>query len=269
MSETLSIDALRPFFRFPFEGEGWQGRFLVGAVLVLAGYFIPILPLIFVAGYALIVMRQTLAGRSPQLPAWDDWGELTTDGLKVMAVNLAYMAPAIVVFLVGMGLYFAGTFYMPFAAATSTDPNDMLLTFPLVMLGSMAVMFLSMALGTLFMFLGAVAIPMATAHFAAEGRLGAAFRLRQWLRILRADKLGYLIAWVVVAGLGAILYFFAMLAYATFILCFLIPFILAPATFYIMLVGSALFGHTYRHSAARLPSEEVLPEPAGEEAQST
>lgn len=265
MSDTLSTDALRPFFKFPFEGEGWQGRFLVGSALVLAGYFIPILPLIFVAGYALVVMRQTLAGQAPELPAWDDWGKLTGDGFKAMVVSLAYMAPAIIVYTVGMGLYFGATFYLPFSAAAASDPNEALLTFPLILFGSMAVMFLSMALGILLTLLGAIAIPMATAHFVAEDRLGAAFRLRQWLRVLRADKLGYLMAWVVVAGLGTIIYFFAMIAYSTLILCVILPFILAPATFYLMLVGNALFGHTYRHSAARLPLDPALPEPAGEE----
>jgi hypothetical protein len=260
MTEELSTTSLKKVFRFPFEVPNWQGRFVVGSALVLAGSFVPIVPLIFVAGYVLRVMRQALAGQEPTLPEWTDWGELTRDGLKAMLINLAYFAPALIVFLVGMGLYFAGSFYFPIAASTSGDQTDAVVAFLLMMFGSMAIMFLSMALGTLFMILGAMALPMATAHFVAEGRLGAAFRVRQWWRILKADKLGYFIAWVVVAGLMGVLYIGMMLGYYTLVLCFLLPFLAAPIGFYVSLIGAVLFGRTYRDSVAMLSARDMAAE---------
>ncbi len=250
MTEELSITSLKALFRFPFREDQWQGRFAVGSALTLASMFIPIVPALFVGGYTLRVMRQTLAGRPPTLPAWDDWGELARDGLRLFVVNLAYFLPALIVWIGGMVLYFVTSFYLPIAASTGADEVEMFGAFLVMIFGSMAVMFLSMALGSLFSILGAIALPLATAHFAAHDDLRAAFRIRQWWRILKADKLGYFVAWVIVAGLLTVLYTGSMLLYATMILCFLIPFLVAPIGFYVALVGAALFGETYRESAA-------------------
>ncbi len=258
MSEVLSTPSLKKLFGFPFQGPGWQGRFVVGSALVLANYIIPIVPLIFVAGYVLRVMRQTVAGQAPTLPEWDDWGELTREGLKATLIYLVYLAPALLIFLVGTGLYFAGSLYLPFAASTGGKPEEQAITMMLIMLGSMAILFLAMALGTLLSILGAMALPMATAHFVAEGRLGAAFRVRQWWRILKADKLGYFIAWVIVAGLMTVFYIGVMLGYYTLVLCFLIPFLTAPISLYILLIGAALFGQTYRESAVAVAGQEPV-----------
>ena len=89
-------------------------------------------------------------------------------------------------------------------------------------------------------------------RLADEDRLGAAFRVRQWWQILKADKLGYFIAWVIVAGPGAVLYTGSMLLYSTMILFVLVPFLVAPTGFYVALVGAVLFGGSYRESAAAL-----------------
>jgi hypothetical protein len=224
--------------------------------LILANYIIPIVPGIFVAGYALRVMRQTLAGQDPELPAWDDWGELTKDGLRGMLVNLVYFLPALLVFAVGMALYFFGNLALPLSTSMSGDPDQMIEALPAIVFGSMAILFISMLVGTLFTLLGAIAMPAATAHFVAQDDVVAAFRVRQWWRILRTDKLGYFISWVVIAGLFTVLYSGIMLAYYTLILCCLIPILMAPLSLYLLLVGAALFGETYRESAANLPDHE-------------
>jgi len=259
----MSVLSLKKLFRFPFQAPNWQSRFLVGTALILANYVIPIVPAIFVAGYALKVMRQTLAGQDPELPAWDDWGELTKDGLRAMLAGLVYFLPALIVFAVGVAVYFFGNLYLPLAASSSGDPDQMLMELPAVVLGSMAILFVSVLIGMLLSLIGAIAMPMATAHFVAQDELRAAFRVRQWWRILWADKLGYFIGWVIVAGLFAVLYSGVMLAYYTIILCCLIPILTAPLSLYVLLVGAALFGETYRESAAGLPDRE------GEEAVTT
>ena len=264
MSEAFSLAPLKRILRFPFQEAQWQGKFVIGSALTLAGMIIPIIPAIFVYGYVLRVMRQVLAGQAPGLPQWDEWGDLFRDGLSAFAVGLVYFLPALIVWIVGIGLYFATTFYLPFAATTGADETEIIASFMLMTFGGMAVMFLSMALGTILGLLGAVAVPMATAHFAAEGRLGAAFRVRQWWRILKADKMGYFAAWVVVAGLFAVLYAAVLVLYSTLILCFIIPILAAPIGFYLLLVGAAAFGETYRENAAAL-SESSATEDTGEE----
>jgi len=257
MSEALSTLSLKKLFRFPFQASNWQSRFLVGSALILANYIIPLVPGIFVWGYILRVMRQTVAGQEPELPAWDDWGTLAKDGLGAMIVGLVCFLPGLLVFAGGMALYYVSNLSLPLAASGSGDPDEIMLALPAVLLGSMAILFISMFVGTLLSLLGAIAMPAAAAHFVAQEDLMAAFRVRQWWRILRADKLGYFISWVIVAGLLATIYSGTMLAYFTLILCCLIPILTAPISLYLFLVGAALFGQTYRENAASLPNREL------------
>jgi len=109
-------------------------------------------------------------------------------------------------------------------------------------------LFVSLFLGTLLFLLGSILLPVATAHFVAQDKLTAAFQVRAWWPLLKANKLDYFIAWVVVAGLLALAYLAFTLAYYTLILICLAPFLMAPLGFYVMLVASALFGQTYRES---------------------
>jgi len=256
VSETMSTLSLKKLFRFPFQAPNWQSRFLVGSALILANYIIPLVPGIFVGGYILRVMRQTLAGQEPDLPAWDDWGELAKDGLSATVVGLVYFLPGILVVIAGMALTYSGNLSLPLAASSSGDPEEMMAALPAIMLVTLAILFISMFVGISLFLLGAIAMPVATAHFVAQGDLMAAFRVRQWWRILRADKLGYFISWVVMAGLFGVLYSGAMVAYYTVILCCLIPILTAPISLYVSLVGAALFGQTYRESAGSLLNQE-------------
>lgn len=263
MTDTLTTDSLKRIFKYPFQEPGWQGRFLVGSVLILAGFFVPILPGIFVAGYILQVMRQVIAGQEPSLPPWDDWGKLAVDGLQAMVTGFVYFLPAMIVMFGGMGFYFFGTFFPTFVVAGASDPTQMVGSMLAITFGSMAILFLSMGLGMLLMLVGAVATPMATAHFVASDHLGAAFRLREWWRILRANKLGYFIAWVVVFGLYTVLNFGTMLLYYTVVLCCLMPIVAAPVLFYVGLVATALFGQTYREGVALVPDKDTAFPDAG------
>ena len=264
MSEALTVGSLRQVLKFPFQGPNWQNRFLAGSGLILAGMAVPIVPLLFVYGYMLRVMRQTIEGQEPTLPDWEDWGRLLVDGLRMMVAGWVYMLPGSIVWFGGMALYFASSFGIIILSSTAEggEPSPL---FALIMLGSMAVMFLSMALGTLLTVLGAIPAPVATAHFVARDKLAAVFAVREWWPLLRANKLGYLVAWIVTAGLGAIWYVLLMVLYMSAVLCCLIPIVGAPLGFYLMLVGAALFGHTY-HESVHL-STAAAPQPQGSPAQ--
>jgi predicted CDP-diglyceride synthetase/phosphatidate cytidylyltransferase len=99
--------------------------------------------------------------------------------------------------------------------------------------------------------LASIPLPVALAHFAAEDKFAAAFRFREWWRVLRANPLGFLIAWVVVVGLIGIVYFLSLTAYFTLVLICLLPFLLLPACFYVVLVGASLFGDLYAQGRAQ------------------
>lgn len=250
MSEIKTTGPLENILSFPFQGADWKSRFGIGVALTLANLVIPFVPAIFVAGYVLRVMRQTVRGEEPSLPPWDDWGEMALDGLRVWVINLAYLAPGLVVMLGGMALYFAVSFGFPFMMMSMEEGGQQMspLAPLLVIFGSMAIMFLSMAIGWALSAVGGIPLPMAKAHFAAQGKVAAAFRVREWWPLLRGNKLGYFIAWVVIVGLFTIWYCVLMLAGYTVVLFWLAPLLGLPFWFYLSLVNAALFGRVYRES---------------------
>jgi hypothetical protein len=231
----------------PFRGEEWQGRFVIGSALLFLSIFIPILPALVVSGYFLEVMRAAMRGRSLELPSWSDWSRMTLDGLKASVVGLSYLLPGILVIVAGACLYCASV--IPLATLSEAQSSSQTaswlgLLLPMLML----VLFLSTALGSLLIFLGAIPLPVATARLAEGDALGAAYHLRQLSRLLSANPMDYFIAWVVMLGLWAIEYGLVMIAYYTLFLACLIPFFLAPLSFYSLVIGAALFGGAYRRS---------------------
>ncbi len=232
------ISALKSVLRFPFRGTDWQGRFLIGSALLLAGYFVPIIPAIFVFGYVLDVMRRTILGEEPSLLPWQDWGRLFRDGLRAFAVSLVYLLPGNLIYLGGLGLYFVGN--VALIPAMEQEAWGVGLFFVLF-----TVFMIALFLGSLLILLGLIPLPVATAHFVAEDRLASAFHIRRWWSVLKDRRWEYLIAWLIVAGLALVLYFILCLLYYTICLCWLAPIVMVPAAFYHMLVSAALFGQAY------------------------
>ena len=265
MSETVTLSSLKTLLRFPFQGPKWQNSFIIGTVLTFGNFIIPIIPLMFVAGYCLQIMRQAIEGQPLELPEWNDWGKLAVDGIRMLGIGFIYLLPGMVVLIGGFALYFAGSFTLPFMAAFGQDNGGPGAAFPLLFLFLLAVFFLSLLLGFVLYALGAIPLPAATAHFVAKDHFGSAFQVREWWPLLRVNKLGYLIAFIMVFGLYYVLSFAVMIAYFTVILCFLIPFLAAPITFYLALISAALFGQTYRESQDLLAptGPEIEPVAAG------
>lgn len=256
MSEALTTISLKTFFKFPFQGPNWQSRFIVGTALIFASFLVPIAPGIFVSGYLLKIMRQAIEGEDLTLPAWDEWGRLAMDGLRMTLISLVYLLPGMLVFFGGTTLYIASSFSFPLLVATAEEGSSAALASPFLLLLSVAIMFLSMSIGSILFVLGIIPLPVATAHFAVQDKVAAALRVREWWPLLWTNRLSYFIDWVIVAGLTAILYFAITLAYYTVILCCFIPFLGAPIGFYLSLVSAALFGQTYRESAVLLSASK-------------
>ncbi|MDR3573401.1 MAG: DUF4013 domain-containing protein [Anaerolineaceae bacterium] len=262
MSETVTISSLKTLLSFPFQGSKWQNKFLIGSLFTIGGFFIPIIPLLFVAGYGLQIMRQTIQGDQLELPEWNDWGKLALDGIRMMGIGFLFLLPGMLVMLGGYVLYFTSSFAIPLMTAFNQDSSGPSAAFPLFILLAMGIFFLSMLVGFLLYALGGIPLPAATAHFVAKDQFAAAFRVREWWPMLRANKLGYLIAFVVVFGLFGILYFGITIAYLSIILCVFIPLLAAPISFYLALISAALFGQTYRESQELLAPAGAEIEPA-------
>jgi len=248
MSDRPTLASLKPLFIFPFRRPGWRNHFLIGMLLFFANFVIPVLPGILLLGYTLQITRQAITGRDLHLPAWEDWGRLTYDGLRALVVNLVYMLPALVVMLGGWGLYFASAFAMPLIAAIADKDSALILVMPFFFLVSMSIIFLSTFLGITLSFLGMIPLPIATARFVEQDKVAAAFKLRALWAALKANAWGYLIAWTVVIGLFGMLYIAFIAVYMSVVLCCLIPIIIAPAAFYLSTISAALFGQAYHES---------------------
>lgn len=248
--DTSPVESLKRVLVFPFRQPGWQGPFVIGSVLILASFLIPLLPALFVAGYLLAVLRGVIDGEQPSLPEWQDWRRLLGDGFKAWLVGFVYLLPATLAFVIGWVVYFAAALGLMLATESggpgATDASIMGL------IAGMIVLFASTAVGMLLMILGWIPLPVALGNLAIRQTFGAGFHLRAIARRLAADPAGYFAAWVVVVGLSALVYAAGMLAYYTLVLICLMPLLTAPFSFYILLVGAALFGQAYREAAARL-----------------
>jgi hypothetical protein len=257
MGESLTSNYLRTAFNFPFQRKDWIVPFSIGFALLFAGMIVPIIPILFVYGYIAEIMRMAIKGEEMVLPSWNNWGTLFKDGLRCVGVGLAYLGPGIIVSMIGFIAYFvmivASVALTP--ESSSYDSTSAGLSV-LVMFGAMGTLFLSMFFGTLLLLAGAIPLPAALAHFIAHDQLGSAFHLREWGRIVRKDKWGYFIAWLLVVGLLGVVYLGFILAYMTFILCLVGYLFLFPISFYIMLVSASLFGKHYRDSAGLMNTRE-------------
>lgn len=249
MKTQAAVSSLKPHFRYPLADPASRSRFLVGSALLLAGFLIPIVPALFALGYAMQVMRRTTEGEPPTMHDWSDWGGMLREGFRFWVVSFVYLLPGLVVMLVGVGVYFASVF----GVAIGGNESDAAV---MAVLLSLATMFISLAVGTVLMVAGSIPMPAVLAHVVAEDSLGAAFRFRRWWRVWRHNALGFLIAWVILVGLASVSYLVMTLAYYTLVLICLIPLLLVPVYFYVVLVGASLTGELYAESRASLAEGE-------------
>jgi len=255
VAEVTTLRGLKRFFAFPSEGADWQKRFIIGAALVLVSSFIPVIPLIFVGGYVMQVMFRAIEGQALALPEWEDWGKLGVDGLRYGVVGLVFMLPGILVYFGGIGIYMFASMLLPLTMQMVDHGRGGFDVIPLFFVVSILILFVSIFVGMILTLLGAIPLPAALAHFVAKDQVGAAFRFREWWPLLWRNKMGYFIAWVLCGGLIGILYYGIMVLYSTMVLCLLIPVLSAPLLFYLALVCAAVFGETYRESAAAINKE--------------
>ncbi|MBM3120565.1 MAG: DUF4013 domain-containing protein [Chloroflexi bacterium] len=244
-----SLSELKQYFRFPFQGRESRSRFALGCALMLAGYIVPILPGLLVYGYALQILRRSAQGEGVAMPAWEDWPGLLSLGFRGTMVQLAFTLPAAAVYLVGFGTYFGALIPLSIASSADASVSDPAI---LGFLAAMLILMLSIVLGSVLLVLGILPLPASVAHFAAQDRLAAAFRIREWWRILSANWLGYFVAFVVVSGIFGLAYGAFMILYSTLVLLCVGFVVIVPAGVYTLLVGAALFGEAYREGAESL-----------------
>ncbi|KAF0107014.1 MAG: hypothetical protein FD146_2124 [Anaerolineaceae bacterium] len=252
MTSTVSLEGVKKAVFFPFQGKGWGTKLLIGSALGLANYIIPIVPLIPLYGYAgQIAKRVLIQDEDPELPDWNDWGALFSDGIRIFGATIIYMLPGLLLTFGGYFLMFGMNFAFMLDPSFANSPEAI----APFLLGSMAGVFIGMLvmmLGMFLMFVTGLFLPPALGHLIAKGQFAAAFRVKEWWAVFRANFSGYLLMFALTYGINMILVWVVYLFYFTVVLCFVMPFAMAAATFLMSAIHFSLLAVTYRDGARKL-----------------
>jgi hypothetical protein len=143
---------------YPWHGDDWLKTILIGGILSILGVFI--IPSLIVQGYLIRVLRSA-ANDEQEPPVFEEWVELTIDGLKVIIVQLVY-------FIVPLIVLFAAIAFVGFGAFSASQGSN--LGAGIGLIGGLV-----MLVGFLLMLVAAYLLPAALANFAYNDDFGAAF----------------------------------------------------------------------------------------------
>jgi hypothetical protein len=245
-------------FTFPFKDPKWGNKALVGSLLTLAGYVIPIIPTLFVLGYIVRLMRHTIDTGETALPEWDEWGDLGLKGIYYLIVYFVYLLPGLILLASATMTFVAGSFVSGWGAADglARGGRPWFGTFGTLS----AIMAISMFLLSLVALLaGWLAAPIAVARLAATNSLGTAFELDHVWRTIRVKIGDCAVVWAVSLGLSYAMGIVVAILYYTVCLCLLIPFVAAPFSFYKRVFRMTLFAQVYRRGNLAAPEPTNRP----------
>ena len=243
-------------FIFPFEDKNWVSKFLIGGLLILVSYVIPIIPLVFVFGYIIRAMRHTIETGESRLPEWENWTDLGVKGVLGALIYFIYLLPGLVLLFGSLA-----SFGLSIAMNTSI-PSDMgyAITAPISVVGKLLLLLgiAALAAAVLVLLVGWLMTPIAIARFAATEEVSAALDVAKVWAIIRAQLENFIITWAVYLGLGYVSSMLYTLIYYTVCCCILIPFLSAPISLYLLIFSMTLFARVYREGVKRLPGEPLL-----------
>jgi hypothetical protein len=217
-------------------------------LVYLAGFIIPIVPMLFATGYMMRIMRQVLKGDQPHMIEWDEWGEMFVDGARLFGVRLVFMLPIFLLLCPLIGFNVALPFIME---STSQNADWIVFIFPL----PMGVFFLILIPLSLVI---SIVLPAAEVHVTDKGEFAAAFRVREWWEIFRANWGGFLLALAIAYGISFALTIVVQFAMFTIVLICVLPFILPGIWMYMSLVMYAAFAQAYKGGQEGLVKQPVV-----------
>jgi hypothetical protein len=209
-------------FTFPQQDADWLKKFLIAGALNL----IPVVGTLLVAGYMLEVTGRVVENNAELLPAWGDWGNLFKKGLYVLVIALVYALPIIVLAVCSAipNVAYSVMSRNGSSAAAGLAPVRVIVSSCFGCLVLLYAIFLGMTL------------PAALGKVAATDQLGAAFRFREVIALVRAKPAVYLTIMLLSAVAAS------LLSFVGFILCF-IP--LSWGAAYAALIAAWLDGKAY------------------------
>jgi hypothetical protein len=251
MNKASMLGGVEGVLAYPFKGTNWRNRFVIGAALFLANYIVPIVPSLFVTGYFAKMLRTAILEEAePTLPEWSDWGSLLKNGFKVWAATVIYLLPPFMLTFFGYLIAYVPLFVSMLASNSGSNTGDLGLGIICLLVG-LPIMLIGFVLYIPLIFV----LPAAIAHLVAKDSFAAAFHIREWWAILRANVWGYFTAVVVALGVYMALLLVSYIFYFSIILCALFPIALSVIFMYLSAVAAPLFGDAYRTGAQNLASQ--------------
>lgn len=249
----LSGFNLNEILVFPARDAEARKHFLVGTLVSFAAMIIPILPYLVLFGYAARIAKQVLNNESPRMIAWDDWGGMAKDGLKMFGVRMIFGLPIIIVV---MPLILASiAFPILITNASGSEVDAYFAIFMVVMFASLCIVIpISIPL--------TVIIPAAEMYVLEKDDFAAGFRFREWWPILRANLSGFIAAFAIYYLTAMITVFVIQLLGATVILACLMFVLLPASTIYITLIMYVTAAQAYRDGKEKLAQNELASKPA-------
>ncbi|MEM7343355.1 MAG: DUF4013 domain-containing protein [Chloroflexota bacterium] len=253
MSQEFSTEGLQALATFPFEDTDWKRKFTIGSLITLAGFIIPVVPLLVIYGYAIKIMREIiLENKAPFLPDWDDWGQYLKDGFKLLGVGILYLLPMYLAMIVGGLLIFGSISLIP------VDSEAASVVIPIVGgIGGVTlfaiIMIFSLGLG--------IYLPVVIAHVIAKDSFRAAFDYKACWALFRANLSGFLLTYVIILAFSLLLNLGLQIVMMTIIGCCFLPFLMPAVILYLTIIQGVLYAQAYSHAVIALDnsSTEIPP----------
>ncbi len=256
--ETPSLTNIKNLLTYPFKDEKSGNKILVGSLLIVASFFIPVLPTLVVLGYLMQIAKRIIDGDEQlSLPEWHQWLEYLKDGLKWFAAILLYSLPLIIITTIGYLVYFFSFFSM---IALENSSGSSFFTVFLPMFG-MVVFFICLFFVFIFAIIEIIFFPVSSMHVVHTEKFLSILEINKWWPILKKNFLGFVVAAIFFCGLYYFLILVISALYMSILLCFLIPIAMAPLTFLLGLWSIPLFAQAYREAMSE-PAEQNLIEAA-------
>jgi hypothetical protein len=228
-------------FTFPQEDPEWIKKVAIAGVVALLAVvpLLQIIPILLLWGYVLEITRRVIAGETPVLPEWTDFGGLLKKGLFSLVVGLVYALPLILL-LACLGLPYLG---VAFAGGNEDMANT------LATIASVASLCFG-CLAAIYALVMAVVMPAAIGRLAATGEIGPALRFGEVFAIVRAKPGVYIIV-ALLAGLAI-----SVLSSVGSIACGIGA---AWGIAYGAIAGGHLYGQAYRVASAGSGAAPMAP----------
>lgn len=237
---------LNHLFLFPLQDNDARKHFLIGCLVYLAGFIIPIVPWIAAAGYCAILIRQVLNDEKPHLVPWDNWELLLRDGARLLGIRLIYALPLLVLML-PMFFIFVVTPLFPIFMQNNNS-QEVGTAYVLLMLLSLGLMFLVMPISLV---VGLIA-PAAEIHMIAKDDFGAGFRVQEWWPIFKKNWGGFAVALAILYGITMVVSIAMQFLIFSLVFICLLPVLIGGLSMYSAIVQYTAFAQAYREGRQKL-----------------